>query len=76
MYGNRYENLGQNVSGGGQGDVLRVRDTLDPLKTEYALKRSGGGLIAREQLNSAEFDAVFTKGERGGLPLMVGVWTW
>jgi serine/threonine protein kinase len=39
LYGNRYESVGQDVGGGGQGDVFRVRDTLDPLKTEYALKR-------------------------------------
>jgi serine/threonine protein kinase len=39
IYGDRYENLGQNVGAGGQSDVFRVRDTLDPNKTEYALKR-------------------------------------
>jgi serine/threonine protein kinase len=39
IYGDRYENMNQPIGGGGQGDVLRVRDTLDPLRTEYALKR-------------------------------------
>lgn len=38
IYGNRYSNLGS-IAGGGQGDIFRVRDTLDPAKTEYALKR-------------------------------------
>ena len=39
MYGDRWQNLGRDIGGGGQGVILRVFDTLDPSKPEYALKR-------------------------------------
>jgi serine/threonine protein kinase len=54
IYGDRYENLGQSVGGGGQSDVFRVRDTLDPLKTEYALKRLKNAARYERFLNEIE----------------------
>jgi serine/threonine protein kinase len=39
MYGGRWQNLGRDIGGVGQGVILRVCDTSDPSKTEYALKR-------------------------------------
>ncbi len=39
IYGGRYENLNQDIGGGGQGIILRVRDIQDPSSKEYALKR-------------------------------------
>jgi serine/threonine protein kinase len=54
LYGNRYESVGRDVGGGGQGDVLRVRDTLDPLKAEYALKRLKDAARYERFLNEIE----------------------